>query len=138
MREDAIERRDGSAEKPHRRLEKTELLLLNVVVLVSAQSGTKKLLKILDSRALDLRHRPEERTIQVIDPAARRPLAKTYVKVYAETRSGEVVFHKDGYTDLRGKFDYISHTGVDVSTIQRFAILVSDREKGARTVVYER
>lgn len=107
-------------------------------VLVSAESGTKKLLKILDSRALEIHHRPEERTIQVINAAASRPLAKTYVKVYAEMRSGEVVFHKDGYTDLRGKFDYISHTGVDVSSIKRFAVLVSDKEKGARTVIYDR
>ena len=107
-------------------------------VLVSAESGTKKLLKILDSRALEIRHTPEDRTIQVMDPAVTRPLVKTYVKVYAEMRSGAVVFHKDGYTDLRGKFDYISHTGVDSSEIKRFAILVSDRAKGARTVVYDR
>jgi hypothetical protein len=49
-----------------------------------------------------------------------------------------VTFHKDGYTDLRGKFDYLSHTGVDSSTLRRVAVLVSDPEKGARTVIYDR
>ncbi|MCF7734020.1 MAG: hypothetical protein K9N23_20210, partial [Akkermansiaceae bacterium] len=67
-----------------------------------------------------------------------KPLPKTYIKVYAETTSGETVFHKDGYTDLRGKFDYLSHTGVDPSTIKRVALLVSHPEKGARTVIYDR
>jgi hypothetical protein len=107
-------------------------------ILVSADSGSKKLLKVLDSRAIDLRHTPGSRIVQVRDAATSKPLAKTYVKVYAQTQSGEVVFHKDGYTDLRGKFDYLSHTGIDPATIKRVAILVSHPEKGARTVVYER
>jgi hypothetical protein len=51
---------------------------------------------------------------------------------------GSVVFHKDGYTDLRGKFDYLSHTAVDSTTVKRLAILVSHSEKGARTVIYDR
>lgn len=34
------------------------------------------------------------------------PLPKTYVKVYQRKRGGEVSFFKDGYTDLRGRFDY--------------------------------
>lgn len=67
-----------------------------------------------------------------------QPLPKTYVKVYARTNTGEVVFHKDGYTDLRGKFDYLTNTATDPSTIRSLAILVNHPEKGARTVVYDR
>ncbi len=107
-------------------------------VLVSAESGSTKLLRVLDSRALELRHLPLERSVQVRDAATGKPLVKTYVKAFAETRTGEIVFHKDGYTDLRGKFDYLSHTGSDPSTIKRIAILASHPEKGARTVIYDR
>ncbi len=107
-------------------------------ILVSADSGSKKLLKVLDSRALEIRHTPLSRTIQVLDTATRKPLAKTYIKVFAEMNSGEIVFHKDGYTDLRGKFDYLSHTGIDPSTVKRVAVLVSHPDKGARTVIYDR
>ncbi|MES2924791.1 MAG: hypothetical protein V4819_24770 [Verrucomicrobiota bacterium] len=107
-------------------------------VLVSADSGSKKLLKVLDSRALELRHTPLSRTVQVLDSATRKPLPKTYIKVFAEMNSGEVVFHKDGYTDLRGKFDYLSHTGIDPSTVKRVAVLVNHPDKGARTVIYDR
>jgi hypothetical protein len=37
-----------------------------------------------------------------------QPVAKAYVKVYARLKSGAVRYFKDGYTDLRGKFDYAS------------------------------
>ena len=107
-------------------------------VLVSAASGTTKVLKVLDSRALDLRHTPLSRTVQVLDAATGKPLPKTYIKVFAEDKNGAVVFHKDGYTDLRGKFDYLSHTGSDPSNIKRLALLASHPEKGARTVIYDR
>ena len=33
---------------------------------------------------------------------------KAYVKVYARLNNGTVRFFKDGYTDLRGRFDYAS------------------------------
>jgi hypothetical protein len=46
--------------------------------------------------------------LEVRDQAADKPVAKTYVKVYARLHGGTVRFFKDGYTDLRGKFDYAS------------------------------
>ena len=46
--------------------------------------------------------------LEVRDAAEDRPLSKAYVKVYARLRDGTVRFFKDGYTDLRGKFDYAS------------------------------
>ncbi|MBN8460011.1 MAG: hypothetical protein J0M04_19460 [Verrucomicrobia bacterium] len=107
-------------------------------LLIDARAGGAKQLKVLDSAALDIRRFAADRTLQVLDAASHRPLPKTYVKVYVRTASGETVFHKDGYTDLRGKFDYLTHTATDPSTIQQLAILVSHPEKGARTMVWER
>ena len=107
-------------------------------VLVSAEAANTKLLKILDSSSLKIRHLPQQRTIQILDSNNSKPLVKTYIKVFAQMNSGEILFHKDGYTDLRGKFDYISHTGIDTAEISRFAILVSDPEKGAKTAIYNR
>ena len=107
-------------------------------VLVSAESGETRLLKVLDSRAIELRQVPQDRVVQVMDAATGKPLPRTYIKVYAENRDGGIVFHKDGYTDLRGKFDYLSHTAVDSSAVKRVALLASHPEKGAKTVIYER
>jgi hypothetical protein len=46
--------------------------------------------------------------LDVRDATADKPVAKAYVKVYARLANGTVRFFKDGYTDLRGKFDYAS------------------------------
>jgi hypothetical protein len=51
------------------------------------------------------------------------PLPAAYVKVFARLPGGAVRFHKDGYTDLRGRFDYASVSGEDAGP-ERFAILV--------------
>ena len=40
-------------------------------------------------------------------------MPKAYVKVYARLSNGTIRFFKDGYTDLRGKFDYASLNGSD-------------------------
>ncbi|WP_035603284.1 hypothetical protein [Haloferula sp. BvORR071] len=106
-------------------------------VLVAAKSGTTKVLKVLDSRSLEITRTPLERTLQVFDSASRLPVPQCYVKVYVEDSSGHPVFHKDGYTDLRGKFDYLSHTGSDLGEIHKIAVLVNHPEKGARIEVFD-
>jgi hypothetical protein len=59
------------------------------------------------------------------------PLPAAYVKVYARLADGRVRFHKDGYTDLRGRFDYVSLSGMDGAQIERFAVLVLSEQHGA-------
>jgi len=58
------------------------------------------------------------------------PLSKVYVKVYANTPEG-VKFFKDGYTDLRGKFDYASVSTTGLGQVQRLSILVMSEDHGA-------
>jgi len=58
------------------------------------------------------------------------PLAKAYVKAYARGRDGQVKFHKDGYTDLRGAFDYASLSTGDLQTVDRIAVLVMSETDG--------
>ena len=59
-----------------------------------------------------------------------RPLSKAYVKVYADTNQGPVFF-KDGYTDLRGKFDYASVSSQGLGKVRKFSILVMSEDDGA-------
>ena len=58
-------------------------------------------------------------------------LARAYVKVYARNDGGGVGFYKDGYTDLRGAFDYASLSTDELDRVERFAILVMSDEHGA-------
>ena len=57
---------------------------------------------------------------------------QVYVKVYSKTSNGKVEFYKDGYTDIRGRFDYLSINSTTTKSdsadkIAKFAILlVSD------------
>jgi hypothetical protein len=46
--------------------------------------------------------------IEAHDSATDKPVPQAYVKVYAKLANGTVRFFKDGYTDLRGRFDYAS------------------------------
>ncbi|MBI1849484.1 MAG: hypothetical protein HYR85_03965 [Planctomycetes bacterium] len=51
------------------------------------------------------------------------------VKVYARLPNDKVRFHKDGYTDLRGRFGYASVSESDTEDAQRYAI--QSRRTGA-------
>jgi len=59
------------------------------------------------------------------------PLAKAYIKVYAQTSNGAVRFHKDGYTDLRGRFDYVSQSNRANDGIMKYSILIMTEENGS-------
>jgi hypothetical protein len=78
--------------------------------------------------------------VQVIEPygqlrvrvrASGQPLSRAYVKVYARKHDGAVSFYKDGYTDVRGAFDYASLSTDELDSVERFAMLVMTGEHGA-------
>jgi hypothetical protein len=51
--------------------------------------------------------------LEVREQNESRPIPKAYVKVYARLNNGTVRYFKDGYTDLRGRFDYASLNSSD-------------------------
>jgi hypothetical protein len=63
------------------------------------------------------------------------PLPRTYVKVYwREGDRGAQAggkFYKDGYTDIRGVFDYTALSTDELARVQRFALLVVSDAHGA-------
>jgi len=69
--------------------------------------------------------------VRVVESDSSNPLPRAYVKVYAKLDDGRVRFHKDGYTDLRGRFDYVSVSGWDGARVERYAVLVMHPEAGA-------
>jgi len=58
-------------------------------------------------------------------------LSQVYVKVYARNNNGTVSFYKDGYTDIRGRFDYLSLNASKLENIKRFAFLVVSDTHGS-------
>ena len=73
--------------------------------------------------------------LRVCKKGTNQVLPKVYVKAYARFKDGNVGFYKDGYTDIRGKFDYASLSTSDLDNVDRFAILVMSEEFGSD--VYE-
>jgi hypothetical protein len=69
--------------------------------------------------------------VRVADSATGQPLPKVYVKVYARMNDGRTRFYKDGYTDLRGRFDYASLSTNELDFVDRFALLVLSEQNGA-------
>merc|ERR1719499_1247124 len=68
--------------------------------------------------------------VRVYNKESRRPIKKAYVKVYAETHNGKE-FYKDGYTDIRGCFDYVSISTDILARTREFAILVCTDDFGS-------
>ena len=69
--------------------------------------------------------------VRVTDAASRKPVARVYVKVYARDKAGGISFYRDGYTDLRGRFDYASLSTNDLDNVQKFSLLVLSKDQGA-------
>jgi hypothetical protein len=69
--------------------------------------------------------------VRVTDKQAGRPLSKVYVKVYALMNDGRIKFFKDGYTDIRGRFDYTSLNTNELDVVQRLSLLVLSESHGA-------
>lgn len=69
--------------------------------------------------------------LQALTESGSRPVEGAYVKVYARHRGGAVRFFKDGYTDLRGRFDYATLSTGDLKTTEKLSVLILDRELGA-------
>ena len=100
-------------------------LARNVLVEVSA-AGLRKA-KTRFAGTLDAQIAEAFAQARVTNAASSRPSSGVYVKVYARRGDGSVKFYKDGYTDLRGRFDYGTLSTSDLDDVQRFALLfVSD------------
>ena len=53
-----------------------------------------------------------------------------YVKTFSKEKGGKVVFYKDGYTDLRGRFDYASLNPESLKNVDRFSLFIMSDELG--------
>ncbi|MCQ2815850.1 MAG: hypothetical protein MJ252_01160 [archaeon] len=67
--------------------------------------------------------------IKVLSPEM-KPLPKVYVKTFCRKNDGSVEFYKDGYTDLRGRFNYAMLNSDLISRTKEFSILLSEKKYG--------
>jgi transcriptional regulator of met regulon len=100
-----------------------------IAVEVAAAGQSQVLTSFAD--ALDVRLSPGTGQVQVLHAVTGKPLPATYVKVYVERGEDRAIFHKDGYTDLRGRFDYASLGDGSIAGAKRIALFISNDDAGA-------
>jgi hypothetical protein len=101
----------------------------NVVVEAVGAGQRRAKIHYANDLATSLAHQYGQ--VRVQRASDRAALVATYVKVYAQKRGGQIAFYKDGYTDLRGWFDYATLSTDDLDHVEKFAILVSSDGSGA-------
>ncbi len=100
-------------------------------VLVEIVGGGQTLSRAYYSNAMSVQVIENYGQVRVTQATTAKPLPRTYVKVYAQLANGQVKFYKDGYTDLRGRFDYSSLNTDELGGVQKFSVLVLNEEHGA-------
>ena len=106
-----------------------DLVSRNVLVEVTAAGKTRS--HPYYANAMNARLLENYGQLTAVESTTGKGLPKVYVKVYARLADGTVKFHKDGYTDLRGRFDYASVNTPERQPISRFAILALSEDRGA-------
>ena len=101
----------------------------NVLIEITGAGKTKT--QTYYSHALNVQVVENYGRLEVKQSETNRPLPHTYVKVYAGMADGSIRFYKDGYTDLRGRFDYTSLNTNELDNVARFSILILSDKHGA-------
>ena len=108
-----------------------ELTARNLVLVAEDAEGRAEARLEVTPGGLDVQVSRETRQLRVRDRKG-KPVAGAYVKVYVRDASGrETKFHKDGYTDLRGAFDYASISTDSSFKPAEYAVLVLPDGAGA-------
>ena len=97
---------------------------------IEVLSGKKKEKEIYNSSLLKYSIIESIGEIKVMTPEL-KPLPQVYVKCFCETNNDSIKFYKDGFNDLRGKFDYVSLNTDLVNEVKKFSILMVSKDYGS-------
>ena len=109
----------------------TNLQTQNLLIRVVDDSRQSLLLKYVPFK-LNSSLNEKYGILKLTDPKTGKPIPKVYVKCFCKNSSGNVKFYKDGYTDLRGSFDFAAVSSNNADDAKSFKLLVNSREFGAK------
>jgi hypothetical protein len=72
--------------------------------------------------------------LRLINPQTNKPVPKIYMKTFAKYKNGTTSFYKDGFTDIRGSFDYVSLNRDKIDDIEKFRILIISNDFGSKII----
>ncbi len=105
--------------------------LHNRNVMVEVVAGGKTRAEAYYSHSLVVQMMENYGQLRVTTQEGGRPVPAAYVKVYARLKNGAMAFYKDGYTDLRGRFDYTSLNTDGLDAVDKFSVLVLTDKHGS-------
>ncbi len=100
-------------------------------MLIEVKGGGKKMTELFYANFLVVQVMENYGQILVLDHKALRQLSKVYVKVYGKMKDGSIKYYKDGYSDIRGRFDYTSLNTDELNMVEKFSILIFSESHGA-------
>ncbi len=100
-------------------------------LLVEISASGKKAMKAYFSNTMTVQMEENYGQLKVSSKIDGKRLSSVYVKVYSKMKDGTVSFYKDGYTDMRGQFDYASLNTDQIKDTSMFSILILSRDHGA-------
>ena len=103
----------------------------NLLIRVIDKSKQSTLLKYIPFH-LEAVLNEEYGIVKLIESSLNKPIPKIYVKCFAKMKNGKIRFFKDGYTDLRGSFDYASMNTSGGSQTSLFRLLITSPGAGAK------
>jgi hypothetical protein len=109
-----------------------KLKLQNMVIEVNGEG--KQLFRTYYATQIKVQLTEAFGELKVTEKDSGKPLPRVYVKVFAQKKGGSTTqpfFFKDGYTDIRGKFDYAQTSGNRLKEVERFAILIMSDTLGS-------
>lgn len=105
--------------------------LQNKNMVIEVNGAGEQLFKTFYSASLKVKITEPYGELKVSDQAG-KVLPKTYVKVFAQKHSGSnAEFFRDGYTDIRGKFEYATSSSGKLTGVTKFSILVMSDTHGS-------
>jgi len=100
--------------------------------IVEIVTETLEVVDLYNDNHLDVQLAEDEGELRVLHKSSGKPVEGAYCKVYARSLiTGREEFFKDGYTDLRGRFDYRSLSTDQLRQTSRLSILVSTEKLGS-------
>lgn len=71
------------------------------------------------------------------DQSTHKPVPKIYMKCFAKYKNNSILFYKDGFTDIRGSFDYVSLNKDNLNDIALFKIFINAPGYGCKILEAE-
>lgn len=95
-------------------------------------AGDQIVTKVNYDNEIEVQISTETGLLRVLHSKQMKPIPKAYCKVMAQrVTDGKPVFYKDGYTDIRGVFDYRFLSTDQIRSSKRLAILISTEDCGS-------